>query len=70
MPLFSIDDGKRSCGHSPGDVRAERVEPPDQADVAVALQLEPGGEREVAAAALAGDDDVVGVDAELAGVLA
>ena len=51
-----------------GDVRAQRVEALDQADVAVLLQLEAGGEREVAAAALAGDDDAVGVDAEVGGV--
>ena len=56
MPLFSIDDGKRSCGQLPGDVRAQRVEAADQADVAVLPQLQPGGQGEVAAAALAGDD--------------
>ena len=46
------------------DVGTERVEAADQADVAVAQQLEAGGQRQVAAAALAGDDDAVGIDAE------
>jgi hypothetical protein len=37
----------------PGDVGAERIERLDEADVAIALQLQAGGERQVAAAALA-----------------
>ena len=41
-----------------GDVRAQRVQAADQPDVAVGEQLQAGGQREVAAAALAGDHDV------------
>ena len=63
--MFSIDDGKRSCGQLPGDVGAQRVETADEAEVAVLLELEPGGQGEVAAAALARHDDVRRVDAEL-----
>ena len=51
-----------------GDVGAERVEAADQAGVAGTGDAEADGEREVAAAALAGDDDAAGVDAEFVGV--
>ena len=48
------------------DVGAQRVEALDQSELAVLLQLEAGRERQVAAAALARDDDALGVDAERA----
>ncbi len=68
MPSFSI--GRRAVGSGPlpGDVGAERVEPLDEPELAVTLELEPGGQRQIAAAALAGDDDALGIDADLVGV--
>ena len=47
------------------DVGAQRVEALDEAELAVLLQLEAGGERQVAAAALARDDDAGRVDVEV-----
>ena len=64
MPLFSVDDGFSGSGQRPGDVGAQRVEALDETDVAVALEAQPGGEGEVAATALAGHDDPIGVDAQ------
>jgi hypothetical protein len=52
-----------------GDVRAERVEPADHSQVSVLLELEPRGQRQVPAAALARDDDAPGVDAQARRVL-
>ena len=66
MPLFSVDDGYARRGQLAGDVGAERVEALDQADVAVALQLQAGGQGQVAAAAFAGDDDPRRVDPQRA----
>ena len=51
-----------------GDVGAERVEAADQAGVAGTGDAEADGEGEIAATALAGDDDAAGVDAEFVGV--
>ena len=50
------------------DVRAQRVEPGDQIDVALAEQPHPGGQREIPATALTGDHDAVRIDAERLGV--
>ena len=55
-------------GPLPGDVGAQRVEALDEAEVAVALEGEAGGQGEVPATALAGDDDPSGIDAEVVGV--
>ena len=49
----------------PSDVRAQRVQALDEPEVAVALELQAGGEGKVAAAALPRDDDPGRVDAQL-----
>ena len=53
-----------------GDVKlmAQSLQPGDQIDVALAQQPHPGGQREIAATALAGDHDAVRIDAERLGV--
>ena len=51
-----------------GDVGAEGVQALDQAKVAVALELQGRGDGQIAAAALAGDDDPPRIDVELTGV--
>ena len=65
MPLFSVDDGLSGVRPLPGDVGAERVEALDQAEFAVPLEFQPGGQGQIAAAALAGDDDALRVDAQV-----
>src|SRR5271166_4542127 len=51
-----------------GDVRAQRVQARDKAELTVLLEFETGSERQVAAAALARDDDAGSVDVEVPGV--
>ena len=65
MPSFSIDDGNRSCGQRPAMYGHSAYSPRTSPDVAVAQQPHAGGERQIPAAALTGDDDAVRVDAEL-----
>jgi hypothetical protein len=55
----SVEEGFCGSGHSP----AMWVEALDKADVAFLEQLHPGRQRQVAAAALAGDDDAATVNA-------
>ena len=51
-----------------GDVGAQRVQAGDESDVAVAQQLHPGGEREVATAALARDHHSRRIDLQVGSV--
>ena len=68
MPSFSTDEGQSGRRPLAGDVGTQRVEALDQAQVTVALEREPRGQGEIAAAALAGDDDLRRVDPEFGGV--
>jgi hypothetical protein len=49
-------------GPATGDVGAQGIEARDEAELPVALEAQAGGERQVAAPTLAGDDDAAGVD--------
>jgi hypothetical protein len=51
-----------------GDIRTQRVQTLNQAELTVLLELQPGSERQVAAAALARDDDAGGINVEVPGV--
>ena len=52
----------------PGDEGAEGIEALDQSQIPVAVELEAGGQGEVPAATLAGDDDPRRIDSQLGGV--
>ena len=57
--VFSIGRWAPGCGPLPGYVGAESIEASIRSRSAVLLQLQPRGERQVAATTLAGDDDAI-----------